>query len=239
MSDIKIIAHRGNNTLYPENTFPAFDEAIRNGVQAIETDIQTSKDGKAIICHNYSLRKDDNRKQVSSLNFNEISQINIASKEQPSPPPLLKDLIIHYAKRCELFLEIKWHKARNPAHKNSYAKTIIDTITTYLPKEHQDFYILSFDQEILALIHQLKPTWRIILNIEDKKYDYSQLDKNYYAINLNRPLINKADITSLKNAGFKTAVFTCDTQRSWKRMLKAGVDFIMTNCPHKINEWQS
>ena len=42
-----IMAHRGGNTLAPQNSLPAFERSCRSGVWALETDIRLTKDGEA------------------------------------------------------------------------------------------------------------------------------------------------------------------------------------------------
>ena len=51
------IAHRGCQTLAPENTIPSFVCAARLGLQAIETDVRFSKDGVMVCSHDDSLKR--------------------------------------------------------------------------------------------------------------------------------------------------------------------------------------
>ncbi len=46
-----ILAHRGYHVVARENTLPAFEAALRLGVDGIETDVRLSADGKAVIMH--------------------------------------------------------------------------------------------------------------------------------------------------------------------------------------------
>ena len=43
--------HRGARALLPENTLESFEEAIRLGVDALETDVNMTKDGVPVLCH--------------------------------------------------------------------------------------------------------------------------------------------------------------------------------------------
>lgn len=52
---IKVIAHRGAHTELPENTIQAFEEAIEIGVDYIEVDLRTTKDGYLAVFHDGSL----------------------------------------------------------------------------------------------------------------------------------------------------------------------------------------
>ena len=67
------IAHRGCQSLAPENTIPSFVCAARLGLQAIETDVRFSKDGKLICSHDDSLKRMFGlKKKVSELDYAEL-----------------------------------------------------------------------------------------------------------------------------------------------------------------------
>ena len=50
-----LIAHRGFSSDAPENTYDAFDLAIEHGFNNIETDVQLTADGVAVLIHDDSL----------------------------------------------------------------------------------------------------------------------------------------------------------------------------------------
>jgi glycerophosphoryl diester phosphodiesterase len=50
-NDIKIIAHRGYSSLYPDNSLESFEQAVKAGAHIIETDIHEAKDGALICSH--------------------------------------------------------------------------------------------------------------------------------------------------------------------------------------------
>ena len=54
------IAHRGFSGMYPENTMLAFRKAMKAGCNGIETDVQMSKDGVLVICHDELLDRTSN-----------------------------------------------------------------------------------------------------------------------------------------------------------------------------------
>lgn len=61
MLDQRIVfAHRGLNTIAPENTMSAFKLAVEHGVQWIETDVDILGDGTVIICHDTTLDRTTN-----------------------------------------------------------------------------------------------------------------------------------------------------------------------------------
>jgi glycerophosphoryl diester phosphodiesterase len=49
------IAHRGGAALWPENTLPAFADAIASGYDGAELDVQLSRDGAVVVHHDFRL----------------------------------------------------------------------------------------------------------------------------------------------------------------------------------------
>ena len=57
---MKVIGHRGAASFAPENTFAGFDLALQLGVDAIETDVQRTKDGKLVLFHDARIERTTN-----------------------------------------------------------------------------------------------------------------------------------------------------------------------------------
>ena len=54
---VKIYAHRGFSSVYPENTMLAFQKAVDAKVNGIELDIHLSKDGHVMIQHDEAMKR--------------------------------------------------------------------------------------------------------------------------------------------------------------------------------------
>ena len=54
---IKLQAHRGVSSEYPENTFSAFRAAVAQGNDVIEFDPKFTKDGEIVVLHDFSLNR--------------------------------------------------------------------------------------------------------------------------------------------------------------------------------------
>lgn len=50
-----VFGHRGAKAYAPMNTLPAFELALQQGAQGIELDVHRSKDGHAVICHDFTV----------------------------------------------------------------------------------------------------------------------------------------------------------------------------------------
>lgn len=67
------ISHRGGSAENLENTLSAFKHALKVGTELIELDVQLTKDGKVVICHDSGLlRCTGVDKNISDLNYDEL-----------------------------------------------------------------------------------------------------------------------------------------------------------------------
>lgn len=80
-----LCAHRGAMDTHPENTLPAFKEAIRLGAHMIEFDIQLTKNGELIIMHDGKVDRTTNGTgSVAELSFSEIRKLDAGNKKSES-----------------------------------------------------------------------------------------------------------------------------------------------------------
>jgi glycerophosphoryl diester phosphodiesterase len=54
---MKIVAHRGFSSAFPENSIPAFAAAVAAGADEIELDVRVSADGIPFVCHDATLNR--------------------------------------------------------------------------------------------------------------------------------------------------------------------------------------
>ncbi|CAG5074575.1 hypothetical protein DYBT9623_05262 [Dyadobacter sp. CECT 9623] len=82
MPERGLCAHRGCMDTHPENTLPAFAEAVRLGAQMIEFDIQLTKDSAMVIMHDDAVDRTTNGNgQVSGLTFAQIRALDAGVKK--------------------------------------------------------------------------------------------------------------------------------------------------------------
>ena len=76
---MKIWAHRGCSRRYPENTLLAFEKAAAvQGLTGIELDIQLTKDGRMVVCHDERVdRTTDGTGEIRSFSLVELKQLKI------------------------------------------------------------------------------------------------------------------------------------------------------------------
>lgn len=83
-----LYSHRGEHADYPENTFEAFDAAVRAGADGVATDVRLSGDGVPILFHDASVAgravADLSREDISRYAGYEIPSLDEALLRLPS-----------------------------------------------------------------------------------------------------------------------------------------------------------
>ena len=80
----RIIAHRGHKTEAPEQTMAAYRMAVELGAEMIEADVQISRDGVAVMMHDWTLeRTTSGHGPVSGLDWTEIGALDAGSWFDP------------------------------------------------------------------------------------------------------------------------------------------------------------
>lgn len=107
-----VIAHRGASADAPENTNVAFDRALAIGSDAIETDIQASRDGVLVLIHDSRVDRTTNGQgAVAELPWSVLSSLDAGSFKDPSFAgqriPTLGSFLDRYVRRIPAYLEIK------------------------------------------------------------------------------------------------------------------------------------
>ena len=79
-----ICAHRGARFTHPENTLPAFQEAIHLGAHMIEFDVRMSQDGELVIMHDATVDRTTNGSgKVSDLTLAELKALDAGAWQGP------------------------------------------------------------------------------------------------------------------------------------------------------------
>ena len=77
----QIWAHRGASGYCPENTIEAFEKAIEMNSDGIELDVQLTKDGQIVVCHDELIDRVSNHKGfLKDFTYEELASFNFNNK---------------------------------------------------------------------------------------------------------------------------------------------------------------
>jgi glycerophosphoryl diester phosphodiesterase len=84
-------AHRGGALHAPENSWAAFEYAVKLGYAYLETDVRATRDGTLVAFHDRTLdRVTDASGPIGARSYTELAALRIRGSE---PIPLIEDLI--------------------------------------------------------------------------------------------------------------------------------------------------
>jgi glycerophosphoryl diester phosphodiesterase len=104
---IAVIARRGERPRHPENTMPAFEEAVRVGAGYFELDVRATSGGKLVLMHDATAdRTTHGHGEVAKTPFDEIRALDADNKTDSFPgvkvPPSTKRRTTHAAKSTSI-----------------------------------------------------------------------------------------------------------------------------------------
>jgi glycerophosphoryl diester phosphodiesterase len=103
-----VVAHRGASSTRPENTVPAFEEAIALGAPAIELDVRLTADGHAVVMHDADVsRTTDGAGLVHELTLERLRLLRAGSERHPARVPTLREVLELASGRVGVVVEIK------------------------------------------------------------------------------------------------------------------------------------
>jgi glycerophosphoryl diester phosphodiesterase len=234
-----IYAHRGANREAAENTRSAFDKALAWPIDGIETDVQLSRDEVAVLWHDRDLKKLKlPGRCIDDFDYLQLREMDFAAHfagAQPEGLMTLQEFVAAYRPRCRLLLEIKnrdWESAER--HRIKVRQTLA------LAGETADDRVLisSFNLDSLIHAHELAPRFPLVYNMEPEHTVNDArraLDECPFLYGLCVEISTlDADMMKLVRArGKSIAVYNCFTDAEFERALLLGVDFLISDVPHK------
>lgn len=114
-----LMAHRGNRVLCPENTIPAFEKALAEGADILETDLHLTADGVLVCIHDSTVdRTTDGTGPVAEKSLAELKQLSASygrSEFARERIPTLDEVTAILPSDVALALELKTSKFLDPA----------------------------------------------------------------------------------------------------------------------------
>lgn len=234
----QVWAHRGASGYAPENTLPAFQKAVALGADGVELDIQLTKDGEIVVCHDEQIDrtsngkgflKDYTLKALKQLDFS-YTYKNLGIVEIPTMEEvfdLLKptNMIIN--------IELKTGIIDYPC--------IEEKIIALTHEKEMDDRVIysSFNhytiQKIQKLDAQAKTAFLYCDGIIDmatygKKYHVDALHPAAYDVRL------PGFMDACKEYGIDVNAWTVDSEQLALECIEKGVHALITNYPDKIKK---
>ena len=244
MSRTLVYAHRGANREAAENTRSAFERALQYPVDGIETDIQLSRDGVAVLWHDRFLGKlGKPLRRIDDYDYAQLQTMDFAAHFSQDAKPegilSLQAFLESYRGRCRLLLEIKNRNWESSSRQEEKVRQTLAMIGDGAGGQ-QDGNILvsSFNLGSLVYAHQYGSRFSLVHNFEPEQTlaDARQiLDAHAFLHGLCLPIasLDEAMTGLLRDRGKSIAIYTCNSDEEIRKALDLEVDILISDVPQK------
>ncbi len=222
-----VIAHRGAKAYRPENTFEAFELAVEQGADMIETDLHRTRDGAIPLAHDAGLEERGREAEISELDWQELQSLPGAAI------PLLGEVLDRFASRIPFNLEIKTRVEDDP-----YPALEAEALAEVEGRGLLSATLFSsFSDPVLAELRRQAPVARLAALVDPRRPGRAierALDVAAEAVNPHFSLVTNEFVRSAHDAGLAVFVYTVDAPDQMRDLLDKGVDGIFSNCPDRL-----
>ncbi len=226
-----VIAHRGSSGERPENTLPAFERAIEQSADMIETDLHLSRDGVVVIHHDAVLERLGEQGEIREYLARELAAMNAAPGHAiREKMPTLLDLLDGFGERMRFNLELK--VGREDVTYDGLEEIVVAAVEArgLMPR----MLFSSFYDPVLARLRERSPSARIALLVSPRApvAIFERAGRvGAEAINPHIRLVTKELVEQAHAENLCVYPYTANDSKEMARLLDCGVDGIITNHP--------
>jgi glycerophosphoryl diester phosphodiesterase len=217
----QVAAHRGDHHGgRTENSLGAFRAAVRDRVNYLETDVQTTRDGVFVLMHDETVtRTTDGHGTIASKTYRQVRTLRL--EDGSRVPSLGQVLAMAEPTRVKVFVEIKhippsdWARFRTVLSGFGLDRVVVDGFR-------------SADDHALPRFHAAYPDVPVAATTDFPMSVDSVA--HYGAVMVDYRIIERDWLEELNARGIPVYAWVADSTRSWRR-LTGHVDVVITNRP--------
>lgn len=230
-----IVGHRGIAGRFPENTKASILAAIELGLEWVEVDIQPTKDGELVVCHDHKIDRCSNGKgRVDSFTLDQLREFDFGGWFSPefkseSILTLGELLSLANAHHLKLNLEVKIDQ-----HNVQQMCGLVKDCLLKHNANRDDIVLSSFSPDIIRELHRILPEYDLGVLSDRLTSKVKQLLDEVSAIscNLNYLRTNKKHIELLQADGYQVWCYTVNNPNRLKYL--PGLDAIFSDYPERF-----
>ncbi|MFJ4677696.1 glycerophosphodiester phosphodiesterase [Kitasatospora sp. NPDC088783] len=217
-SRVRAVAHRGDPYLHRENTLPAVSAALAAGADAVEVDVQLTRDGVPVLLHDRSLeRLWNDQRQINRVTLDQLEELATPGLRIPTLAETLQAVAATDGARLMIDLD------------DSAPAAVTWQVVSELGMESR----VAFCGPVVAMlaVRELAPDAEISLTWKRLQLPKQRLLAELRPSYLNPPfgLVDERLVASVHDAGLGLATWTVDLRRTMRRMIALGVDSLTSN----------
>jgi glycerophosphoryl diester phosphodiesterase len=243
--DTEIIAHRGASYDAPENTLASVQLAWQQNADAVEIDVQFSKDGHIVVIHDEDTRKTAGvRRKVADQTLAELKALDVGSwkdrKWTGNRIPTLPEVFSVIPSGKRLFVEIKCGPDCIPKFVRDFQRSGLkrdQLIPIGFSLETLRQLKTALPELKVCWIAEFKRTWRGSWSPTADKLIAGTKAAGLDGLDLShRGPVDEVFTGKVHAAGLKLYIWTVDSPAAARGLVASGVDGITTNRPAWLRE---
>jgi glycerophosphoryl diester phosphodiesterase len=227
------MGHRGVRGAAPENTMAAFEEAHRQGADAVELDVLVCRSGEAVVIHDPTLERvtgGEDKRAVADLTYTELRRVDVGAGERV---PLLSEVLAFAReRRLAVNVEIK----RETPNQMAVVAAAARLLRGWDPAHPR--VVSCFDPFMLAAFGALAPRVPRALLVHRvwwRRYALAlPLPLGIEAAHIERTIASPALVRRLKGLGLTVSVWTVNTAGEALDLAALGVDSLISDTPGEV-----
>lgn len=227
-----MIAHRGAHNGIPENSLPAYQEAIDLGCDFVEIDLRSTKDGKIVSIHNATVDAyvKGTTGKVNEMTLAALKALDLGDHFGPNWKntriPTLEEILQLCKGKIGIYLDLK----------EPIVPEILTLIRKYDMEQDIVWYVPASEMDLLKEIENNCPRCLPMPDLGDEK-NISSVTAQIH------PLVVASDMTEWSKSFVRTAhangamVFVDEAEGSiteWMDIIKSKTDGIQTDHPKAL-----
>lgn len=224
-------AHRGASGHAPENTLPAIEMALEQGADAVEIDVQLTRDDQVVVIHDETLeRTTSGNGWVADHSLDDLRALDASAGDEryrATRIPTLEE-VLDLAGDATVNVELKNSRMRYRGLEERVLAIVAERRATHR------VVVSSFNHYSLRHLVHLGTALPLGALYSDPLFQPWKYARRLGATALHPPLraTRRKLVDACHAAGLPVHVWTVDEPEDIKRMAKVGVDAVITNYPH-------
>jgi glycerophosphoryl diester phosphodiesterase len=222
-----VTAHRGASAVTPENTMAAVRQAIEDGADFVEIDVQETADGHVVVFHDRDFKRvADNGLKIWDATLSDLQQIDVGSHFSPEfedeRVPTLEKVLLACKGRIGVNIELKSY-----GRDQDLVQRVIDLVEKHSMED--EIILMSLKLEAVRETKALRPEWKVGLLTGVAIGNLARLDVDFLAVNVG--LASRSFVRSAHRRGKEVFVWTVNDPITMSTLVNRGVENLITDRP--------
>lgn len=225
--NVQITAHRGGAANAPENTLAAIRQAIANGADWVEIDVQESRDGIVVVAHDSDLARvagvdlkiwDATAEQLRAHDIGSYFDVRFSGERVPT----LAEVLEACRGRVGVNIELKFY-----GHNVALEQKVIELVESFDMAD--EVVVMSLEAALIHRVKRLRPEWTVGLLTAVTASDLTRAQADFLAVRAS--LATRSFVQRAHAQGKDVHAWTLNDAAAISSMISRGVDNLITDRP--------